>query len=575
MIWGYGRLRIQHNIAALNNYRQQGLQGKVVSRSMEKLSSGQRINRAADDAAGLAISEKMRGQIRGLAQAERNIQDGLSLVKTADAGLGEIANPNLVRLRELAIQAATDTLTAMEREVIQLEVEQILAGIDEIANSTEFNTRPLLNYSSIHNSSGSIVNGQYDYNGVLKKPPVASNGQFLFGTNEGYPTTNADQNQTLVYGNGGTSMPSVRINGEDFSLHRGGWNGNGFKVTEPTKEEGGVYQTVYEYHKRVVEYEEDDEGKLIENVIVTHVRAIQSVSIQQDKYEIRYELQNLSEDPVDLGMMFHLDTMLGNDDHAPFIVNDQKLNQSQVYQGEDIPKNATIYNQATGFGANAEFQAEAVFLVEDRPGFAQPDQVGIGSYYEVSKWDFDPERSPHIGDSGYHVKWNERSIEKDGMFKTVTQYGQSVPDTIIDPTKDTSWFDRIGKENIVLQVGANSYDHFKMTLTDATVGGLDLIGLNMMTRERAEQSLEMIDGAIAKVSKERSKYGAYMNTLEHLSNHVTNYVENLTGTLSQLKDVDLPAEVSSLQGKQVILQAAQTMGAQVNQQMQGVLQLLQ
>src|SRR5699024_226516 len=108
-----------------------------------------------------------------------------------------------------------------------------------------------------------------------------------------------------------------------------------------------------------------------------------------DKYEIRYELQNISEDPVDIGMMFHLDTMLGNDDHAPFIVDDQKLSQSQVYQGQDIPQNAIIYNQETGFGANAEFQAEAIFLVEDRPGFARPDQVGIGSYYEVSKWDFD------------------------------------------------------------------------------------------------------------------------------------------------------------------------------------------
>lgn len=145
VIWRDERLRIQHNIAAVNNYRQQGLQGKVVSKSMEKLSSGQRINRAADDAAGSAISEKMRGQIRGLAQVQRNIQDGISLLQTSDAGLGEIANPNLVRLRELAIQASTDTLTSMERMAIQAEVDHILASINDVATRTTFNERQLLN----------------------------------------------------------------------------------------------------------------------------------------------------------------------------------------------------------------------------------------------------------------------------------------------------------------------------------------------------------------------------------------------------------------------------------------------
>lgn len=108
---------------------------------MEKLSSGNRINRAADDAAGLGISEKMRGLIRGLVMAEKNIQDGISLIQTAESGLGQIINPNLQRMREIAIQASNGIYTSEERQAMQKEIEQIKQGIDDIANDTEFNTQ--------------------------------------------------------------------------------------------------------------------------------------------------------------------------------------------------------------------------------------------------------------------------------------------------------------------------------------------------------------------------------------------------------------------------------------------------
>lgn len=111
---------------------------------MEKLSSGNRINRAADDAAGLGISEKMRGLIRGLVMAEKNIQDGISLIQTAESGLGQIINPNLQRMREIAIQASNGIYTSEERQAMQKEIEQIKQGIDDIANDTEFNTQKVL-----------------------------------------------------------------------------------------------------------------------------------------------------------------------------------------------------------------------------------------------------------------------------------------------------------------------------------------------------------------------------------------------------------------------------------------------
>ncbi|MGI1799551.1 hypothetical protein ACRPLQ_13910 [Priestia sp. TRN 1309] len=104
-------MRIMNNVAALNIYNKLNQQTKANQTSMEKLSSGLRINKAADDAAGLSISEKMRSQIRGLNQADRNILDGVSLIQTAESGLSQIADPNLLRLRELAVQASNATYT--------------------------------------------------------------------------------------------------------------------------------------------------------------------------------------------------------------------------------------------------------------------------------------------------------------------------------------------------------------------------------------------------------------------------------------------------------------------------------
>lgn len=140
-------MRINHNIAALNTYRYLSANNANVSKSLEKLSSGLRINRAADDAAGLAISEKMRAQIRGLDQAQRNSQDGISMIQTAEGALNETQSI-LQRMRELSIQASNDTNTATDRSEIQKEVDQLTEEIDRIANTTEFNTRRLLDGSA-------------------------------------------------------------------------------------------------------------------------------------------------------------------------------------------------------------------------------------------------------------------------------------------------------------------------------------------------------------------------------------------------------------------------------------------
>ena len=137
---------INHNMNALNAHRNMGINNTAAGKSMEKLSSGLRINRAGDDAAGLAISEKMRGQIRGLTQASRNSADGISMIQTAEGALNETTNI-LQRMRELAVQASNDTNTSSDRNEIQKEINALTEEVDRIANNTEFNTQKLLNGS--------------------------------------------------------------------------------------------------------------------------------------------------------------------------------------------------------------------------------------------------------------------------------------------------------------------------------------------------------------------------------------------------------------------------------------------
>nr|WP_328168864.1 flagellin [Caldifermentibacillus hisashii] len=147
----------------LNTYRQLSTANAAQSKSMEKLSSGLRINKAGDDAAGLAISEKMRGQIRGLDMAAKNAQDGISLIQTAEGALNE-THSILQRMRELSVQASNDTNTAADREEIQKEISQLIEEIDRIANTTEFNTKKLLNGAAgldakSNNTAVSVVGG--------------------------------------------------------------------------------------------------------------------------------------------------------------------------------------------------------------------------------------------------------------------------------------------------------------------------------------------------------------------------------------------------------------------------------
>ncbi len=158
-------LRINQNIAAYNAHRNLTLTDNLLSKSLERLSSGLRINRAADDAAGLSISEKLRSQVRGLQQAVRNAQDGISLIQTAEGALQE-THAVLQRMRELAVQAANGTLTEADRSAIQQEINSLVAEVTRIAESTKFNEKTLLN--------GDLTASIIDINGLSPEKGISN-----------------------------------------------------------------------------------------------------------------------------------------------------------------------------------------------------------------------------------------------------------------------------------------------------------------------------------------------------------------------------------------------------------------
>jgi len=177
-------MRINHNISSINTQNRMEQNMATVSKSLQKLSSGQRINAAGDDAAGLAISEKMRGQVRGLDQANRNAQDGISMIQTAEGAMNEIHNL-LQRTRELAVQASNDTLTSADRSNLNDEVTQLKTEIDRIKDNTEFNTKKLLN-------------------GGMSKVMTAAQAQVMNNTNLATSVTSTSLATALTDSNGNT-----------------------------------------------------------------------------------------------------------------------------------------------------------------------------------------------------------------------------------------------------------------------------------------------------------------------------------------------------------------------------------
>ncbi|EZH67345.1 hypothetical protein DH09_05265 [Bacillaceae bacterium JMAK1] len=215
---------INNNMSAMNAHRQMGMNQTSMQTSMEKLSSGQRINRAGDDAAGLAISEKMRAQISGLDQASRNAQDGISLIQTAEGALDE-SHSILQRMRELAVQSANDTnQDDVDREAIQEEVDALAAELDRIAGNTEFNNKNLLNGSfkgefHIGANSGQSINVEIgNLNSSTLGVSREGEAEVVTGSVNNDSTVLGVENQN-AFVDGNNNVVAVEIGSEWFNVN--------------------------------------------------------------------------------------------------------------------------------------------------------------------------------------------------------------------------------------------------------------------------------------------------------------------------------------------------------------------
>jgi flagellin len=224
-------MRIANNISALNTHRVLTSSDSQLSKSMERLSSGFRINRAADDAAGLAISEKMRAQIRGLNQASSNAQNGISMIQTAEGGLNE-THSILQRMRELALQAKNGTLTEADKQENQKEIDQLISEVNRISTDTEFNTKKLLNgdagvKSTAQNSNvtgtvtfdGAAVNDGDDISGMVKVVPGSKTDTGVYAVDITDTAAAAKLSGAAAF-TGGTAA-TLTINNVDVSIAAG------------------------------------------------------------------------------------------------------------------------------------------------------------------------------------------------------------------------------------------------------------------------------------------------------------------------------------------------------------------
>ncbi|MFD2922575.1 flagellin [Halobacillus naozhouensis] len=274
-------MRINHNIAALNTYRQLGQANNMRSDSMEKLSSGLRINNASDDAAGLAISEKMRGQIRGLEQAQRNSQDGISLIQTTEGALNE-THSILQRMRELSVQSANDTNTDTDRQELQKEVNELAAEITRIGENTEFNTKNLLD----GNFSGTFHIGANEGQNLTLSVNDMRADALKVGQSYTASTTD-DTNGTLTMADGSTATWQAAVAGND------GTDGIAGTADDVAGTEAGYYdassklvlqadQTLADGQKGAVGIDISSQGAA-DSAVTTINTAIETVSAERAK----------------------------------------------------------------------------------------------------------------------------------------------------------------------------------------------------------------------------------------------------------------------------------------------------
>ena len=531
---------INHNMASLNTYRQLSTNTANTAKSLEKLSSGLRINRAGDDAAGLAISEKMRGQIRGLDQSVRNAQDGISLINTAEGALSE-SHAILQRMRELSVQAANDTATDTDRAAMQKEVAQLTKEIDRISTNTEFNTKKLLNgnLETAQTAQGTIVNSV-----VLKSAGTAI-------TQAGSATQTL---QSLQDSDGN----SLGLRGGDVVKLSGLKNGSAISTTftiAGTTTTSGLGLEVTADNQAAYALTKGDIVKFDYNG--QNYTATISATVAAGAGNLSVQATQLQTD---------MRTAIGGGNTDLTVVRsagagvaDDTLGFSSV-SGKDVKvTSATMavaeYQTALTTAAThdtATHLDSLITKVNDMTG-------GATVVTSAGKLQITGANGTANALSNIKMFVDNRSLFNNKLSSF--EETQSAKDTHVDTS-------------LSMHIGANEGQAMKIDVNEMSVRSLALSSVDVSTQQGAGTAMTVISNAIEKVSVERSKLGAFQNRLEHTITNLNTSSENLTAAESRIRDVDMAKEMMQFQKNNILAQAATAMLAQANQQPQGVLQLL-
>jgi len=547
-------MRINHNIAALNTYRQLTINTTSGSKSLEKLSSGLRINRAGDDAAGLAISEKMRGQIRGLIQASRNAQDGISLIQTAEGALNETQSI-LQRMRKLAVQAGNDTNTAADRAEIQKEINQLTSEINRIGNTTEFNTQKLLNGGAVGTaevSGPTLTGGKEAVTGnaavytITVDDNIAVGNEITLNFGGTYKFTAVDSNPDPGNGTFLASDLSSLGNAIQAALGTDDWTvTTGTTITITAKTEGSV-------------------GNVSHSISISE-EATASISIAQAEDGI-----DAADATVATGKISFNNNLLSSGtririgdetfvlydsskgEFAPSITNYTGIDIAGFKTNEDII-DAIINEGVTGVTL-MRTAAYELTITAASPGAAGNDIV--------------------LSVTGPAGQTNSFAAD----FQIGANKGQSMSIEIGDMRAAALGVSSLTGTSTTVEIDGVEYEvawASTKAVTDGTSNVIIESALSVASASDASKAIEVIDAAIAKVSGERSRLGAYQNRLEHTINNLDTSAENLTASELRIRDVDMAKEMMEFTKNNILTQAATAMLAQANMQPQSVLQLLQ
>ena len=594
-------MRIQHNIAAMNAYRNYNINTSAVNKNLEKLSSGYKINRAGDDAAGLAISEKMRAQITGLDAATKNVKDGISLVKTAEGAMQEVQDM-LNRMVYLATQSANGTYdNDVDRANLQKEVDQLQSEINRIADSANFNGIKLLDGSldtTVKTTDEQDVTGITDAlkiiaDGQLGNKPQAGVFELDFTDFEGTVTDAGQATKVTVFGKdvtiaaANTLKAGDKITGEMIAeaiakqftgedADHGAFNADGEYGVKLTGEQNGAKVTLTMDKAPTKAWNvkagngTDDKGFAFEN-ITKLPSSTDAVGNQSYGGTVR-----VLTEPVDSS---------SSRQYAQAYIDLTKLT---IEDGTTLSIGDSTYTFAVGKNSKFKDGSNVIDLTDLGDTLTMTDAATAGKVANrittaaKDNKNFTVTANSATGTNGTgHLYLTEKEGGVD--TKDYKLEGNANVDNTKDKDGDWTGFVKLGKVDtanmgtaLTLQIGdtSDSYNQLKVSIGDIHTSALGIDKISIATQAGASAAVNTIKNAINNVSSIRGTLGATQNRLEHTQNNLSVMKENIQDAESTIRDTDIAEEMMAYTKNNILVQSAQAMLAQANQIPQGVLQLL-